>query len=472
MRRRRAALLGIAGGLVGVLAVCGAAEPAVPVERFDSGTRIVREVAEALSGEGRSILECYPVGSRIFLGVVGLFPERARIALIEWGMRLSVGRDPESAGRIDIDSLPRWCVEQYPNDDRTYNAIVVGAPSGAVAHLASLLGAPFLTTSFGLAFRHPTIDADDRLAYLDSSRAVADAILDANPGDGYELIVHYDPLHDRSIVEVADFVRVKLTTLPPAYCAFIDRHLAPGGRLVVVDCTYTWPQYQLGSRSFLQVGGLGGIAAGAFLERWPFDLPVLARRESEWGCPDGFAAAAVRAAAARGIETIEIRFDHPWEGSRLVYDAYLRCEGVRSDLVLIDCFNHLNPRTNLETGIPALWLPFNTTEGLFLAEEALSGKTFDWIGFALLPSFAKSPDTTALEPWIELLSRYGDVELVGIDPDRYPADPLAPFRFVDRMTKLREAERLDRLLRLDIDSLVSLLESRNDRQTDRQLGSE
>ena len=140
---------------------------------------------------------------------------------------------------------------------------------------------------------------------------------------------------------------------------------------------------------------------------------------------------------------------------------------------MIDCFNHLNPRTNVATGIPALWLPFNTEEGLTLVEEALIGETFDQIHFAILPSFAESPDTAPLEPWIDLLSRHGEVELVGVDPDRFPADPLAPFRFVDRMNELGESERLDRPLRLEVEDLVSLLSDLIDRRnTPSNTGSE
>jgi len=460
--RLRAFVVCCAGiALVGSPTALGRFGP-ITVEGFDSGTRVVREVAEALTGKGRSILECYPWGSRTFLGVASLFPPETRIRLIEWGMRLSVGHEAENAGRLDVESLPRWCVDQYP-EDRQYGAIVVGSPNGGVAHLAALLGAPFLTTSFGLTFRHPTIDADDHHAYVESAGAVVDSILAANPSEGYELIVHYDPLHDRSLVKVVDFVRVKLRDLPVCYREFIDRHLAPGGRLILIDCAYPWPQYELRDRAYVQIGGLGGISPDAFLDRWPLDLPLDARRESEWGCPESFAPGVRGFAVERGIETVAVTFDHPWQYSLLTYEAYLACDDARRGSLLIDCFNHLNPRTNLEIGIPGLWLPFNTEEGLTFVKEALHGRSLNWIGFALLPSFADSPDTGSLQPWLDLLTRHGEVELVGIDPDRFPADPLAPFRFVDWMTGLREAERLDRPLRLHVEAFVDLLRDCNTR---------
>ncbi|GAF85837.1 unnamed protein product, partial [marine sediment metagenome] len=321
--------------------------------------------------------------------------------------------DAEDACRLDVDSLPQWCVDQYPQGDRQYEAIVIGSPNGAVAHIAALLDAPFLTTSFGLTFRHPTIDADNHLAYLESSREIVDSILAANEGTDFELIAHYDPLHDRSLVKYVNFIRVKLRELPDSYREFIDRHLGPGGRLILIDCAYAWPQYELQDRAYVQIGGLGGIPAETFLERWPLELPLQRRRESEWGCPEDFASSITDFAVDCGIETVEISFDHPWSYSLLAYSAYLACEGVRSRSLMIDCFNHLNPRTNVETGIPALWLPFNTEEGLGFVEDALGGKTFDRVHFTILPSFADSPDTAPLEPWIDLLSRHGDVELVG-----------------------------------------------------------
>jgi len=256
---------------------------------------------------------------------------------------------------------------------------------------------------------------------------------------------------------MVDFVRVKLLELPDRYREFIDRHLAPGGKLIIVDCTYRWPQYELDKRAYLQVGGLGAVSPDTYLERWPFELGVSIRRESEWGCPETFAAAAVSYAAEKGIDTVTISFDHPFDYSLLAYQAYLACGGVRGRSLLIDCFNHINPRTNIQTGIPALWLPFNTVEGLALVEEALGEEPLDWIGFAPLPSFAESPDTVPLEEWIDLLSRYGKVELLGIDPGRFPVDPLAPFRFVDRMKGLRDELGLDRPLRLDVEVLRELV---------------
>jgi len=432
----------------------------ITVEGFDSGIRVVREIAEALTGNGKSILECYPFGSKLFLGLLGLLPESARIAAMEWGMRLSVGNSPKKLEGFDVESLPGWCVGQYPATDRSYEAIVIGSPNGGIAHLAALLHAPFLTTSFGLTFKRLPIKADDLETYYEVGKPLAETLLTHRECESFEVINHYDALHDRSLVKFVNFLRIKLLDLPASYREFILDNLTPGGKLILVNCCYSWPQYRIAERSFLQVGGLGGISPEAYLERWPLDLPIETRRESEWGCPEAFAEAVKDFASQHDIEVLELEFDHPKEYSLLAYNAYLASGGCRQSEILFDCFNHQNPRTNIETGIPGLWLPFNTEDGLAFARECLQNKTFDRIYFTLLPSFARGPDTAALHDWIELLFQHGKLELVGVNPRTFPADPLAPFRFASDMKDLRQRYKLPTALKLALPILEGLLSRR------------
>jgi len=434
----------------------GGGSGAIKVECFDSGTRVVREAAEALTDRGRSILECYPPGSELFLWLLSLLPEGLRIAGIEWGISLSVGNSPKRLESFNVSSLPEWCVKQYPAGDHGYQAVIVGSPNGAIAHLAALLRVPFLTTSFELSFRHPPIKPDELKKYYESGTRLAEVILNKND-EGIELINHYDPLHDRSLVKYVNRLRIKLLELPQAYQGFILKNLASQGKIILTDCGYRWPQYVVADRAFFQVGGLGGISPQEYLERWPLNLPLEERRESEWGCPEEFASSVKDFADRRGIELLEIGLDHPQDYSLLAYRAYLKCEGARREKILFDCFNHQNPRTNVNTGIPALWLPFNTVDSLAFVQEFLEGREFERIYFTLLPSFARSPDSTALRRWVELLSQYGELDLLGINPRLFPADTLAPFRLVAQMRELRQRYRLSSPLRLDFSALKELI---------------
>jgi hypothetical protein len=269
-----------------------------------------------------------------------------------------------------------------------------------IAHLAALLRAPFLTSSFGVSFARAKSDPDDLAAYQEFGRRLAEPILQSRSGEEFEVINHYDPLHDRNLVKYVNRLRIKLWELPQAYQEFILRNLAPQGKIILVSCNYRWLQYVLGERFFLQIGGLGGISPQEYLERWNLDLPLQERRESEWGCPEGFASSVREFAARRGIELVELGFAHPQEYSLLAYRAYLECEGVRKEVVFLDSFNHQNPRTNIQTGIPGLWLPFNTEDSLAFAREFLDleGKRFKKIYLTVLPSFARSPDTPIAGP--------------------------------------------------------------------------
>lgn len=465
--RRLALGFALLASLLPLLPVMAAqTQAAVGIVPFDSGTRAVREVAEALTGNGRSILESYPPGSKIFLGVVSLLPEDSRIAAIEWGIRRSFGDSPDHADNVSVDALAEWCIAQYPGNE-LYPIIVIGSPNGAVAHLAALLGAPLLTTSFGLAFHHgmpgsgantrTSIDPDDVTAYRQTCLTVARRIAFGNANEGYELVCHFDPVHDRAMVQAAAFIRVKLRDLPDCYRSFVHERLASNGTLLLADCTYLWPQIALDERVFLQIGGLGAISPADYLERWPAGGPIEIRRESEWGCPEAFADAVRVYAEANNIDLVQVSRDHPAEYSLLAYAAYQVCAGVREDTILIDCFNHLNPRTNIIAGIPGLWLPFNTADGIVLIDRALRGRTFDTIYLTPLPSFVSSPDTASLDDWVRSLACQGTLEWIGIRPELFPADPLAPFRFADKMAELRAAAGQRIPLHLEIGQLEALL---------------
>ncbi|UCF10307.1 MAG: hypothetical protein JSW65_01090, partial [Candidatus Bipolaricaulota bacterium] len=281
------------------------------------------------------------------------------------------------------------------------------------------------------------------------------AILAANPEQDYELVCHVDPEHDRSLVRVVHFVRVKLHDLPGCYRDFIASRLAPGGALILIDCDYSWPQYVLGERRYLQVGGLGAIAADDYGSRWPLDLPLEQRRESEWGCPPQFAAAAERFAVEVGAAALPLHYDHPATYSLLARDAFAACAGARRHLLMIDSFNHFNPRTNLATGIPPLWLPFNTIDGLDLVRRATEGEASERFFLIPLPSFTRSPDTASLGSWRELLTPRGEVEFLGVSPRLYPADPLAPYRLARDLQALRTRYLLEVPVRMDVAAFLA-----------------
>ncbi len=228
-----------------------------------------------------------------------------------------------------------------------------------------------------------------------------------------------------------------------------------GGRLILIECAYPWLQYRIEQRSFFQVGGLGGVSPEEFLGQWKLELPLEERPESEWGCPSRLVDDVRRFAQKRGFDLLHLRFDHPEWYSYLAYRAYLAA-GAREGELMLDCFTYISPYTNVTTRIPALWLPFNTADSLEFARRILDGRHFQRIYLTLVPSFARCRDTAPLSRWQRLLQDKGPVELLGIDPGCYPADPLAPFAYSEKLRRLRRRQPPGPRLRLDPKGLDDL----------------
>jgi hypothetical protein len=335
------------------------------------------------------------------------------------------------------------------NGRRRYDAMVIGAPNGGVAHLAGLLRAPFLSQHFVIRFRYRG-QADDVATYHAFGSKLATTILRNNPD--LAVINHYDPLHDRFLIPYANYIRMKLLELPSAYVDFIRGHLRPGGTLLFSDCQYAWGQYRMGKRHSFQVGGLGGLAdtewikdspqVGQFLARqgrptqkgWSLSYPWLSGPESEWGSLPPFRQAVEEFAAENGYRFRVLRGGHPEDFSRVAfyagYQAALNADREPNG-VLADCFTLVSPTAALRAGLLPLWLPFNCSDSL----EFLRGMSPNFprgkpVLLAPVPSYSPSWDVASAEQWQAACGAGADVSWIGVDPAAYPVDVAGLFRFV------------------------------------------
>jgi hypothetical protein len=348
---------------------------------------------------------------------------------------------------FDLDALFAYFVERYPR--RQYPAIVLGSPGGGVTHLAALLDAPFLPVCALIGVRHAA-HPDDLGAYLATAQA---AIAQLAPDQRFEVIVHYDPIHDRDLVANACLIRIRLLALPAPYRTFIQEHLAPGGTLLLAEGTYSWPQTKLGDGVWLQIGGLGATLPEAYLARYPPPGPAISRRESEWGCPEAFAHEVRAFAAATGIALVEVPAGHPTEYSVLAYRAYLAA-GARRDVVILDCFTSLDARFCLRTGIPPLHLPFGTEDALLFAQRFLAEHPVERKLLLLHPTFAHPPGWVPLARWREAL---GEETLVLVDERYWPDDPYAQFAAAAKLAQLEREWELARPVRLSVQEFRDLV---------------
>jgi len=428
-------------------------KPLVRPLPFDSAARAVGEVTRALGGPGRGLLDPYPPAARPVLFALRYAPKAVQRAVLDFGMAGSLGVPPSALARFDLEAFFRSYTARYPA--RKYPAIVLGAPGGGIAHLAALLGAPLLPACGLLGVRHQ-IEPDEMNSYLVTG---LEAARELAPDGRFEVIVHYDPIHDRDLVRHAALLRVRLLSLPEAYRGFIQDHLAPGGVLILAEGIYVWPQVELSPGVWLQLGGLGGISPREYLRDYPPPGEAVARRESEWGCPEAFAEAVRKFAAEGDYRLLELPAAHPTEYSQLAHRAYLAA-GAREDVVLLDCFTTMDARFCLRTGVPPLHLPFHTRDALAFARGFLQEHPVQRVYLLLHPSYAAPPDMASLSEWREALGAKGELL---VDERHWPGDPYAPFAVSEALARLAREYRREGALSLSVEEFLRLVSGQGTR---------
>lgn len=467
---------------------------AVLLEATDSSSVCMRSVAAALRGEflqphdfGPWVQRLAPLLSRLGPGFNTWVVNRA----------LSMtGTAPEVADHITTAHLARHALGFYHGVEGPYEALILGAPNGGVAHLATALQVPFLSQHFLTSFRdhkHP----DDIETYQAHGEALAKRILARNPD--LAIINHYDPLHDRFLVRWVNHIRYKLLDLPQAYREAIRRWLKPGGAIIFIDCRYPWRQYRVGERHTFQVGGLGGVSDEEFLagrpeieamqrqegspfvggrcpagdrstglarRGWSLDLPLEIQPESEWGTLPEFRLACQSFARKNGYGFLSLSGDSPEYYSTLAFHAHLavqRKEGREPQGTFIDCFTQVNPVGARLSSLLPLWLPFNCTDSLaFLKRMTAELPKGQPVLFAPVPNFAGSFDTVEMDAWMGAFSGF-DVHLLGVNPRHYPADLAALFRFTPAVKDWCDRHPAPVRARLSLDELQGEHAAANER---------
>lgn len=418
------------------------------VETSDSSAAQTRALAAALAGRHFD-----PFGltftARNALKLVDVFPRDLIFAAVNFTAS-SMGISFKRADRISIEKAARWITRRYPAG-RRFPAVLLGAPNGGVSHIGSILGAPFLTTHFLYCFRHVK-NVDDIRAFFRRGRPAASIMARNNPLA--HAVCHYDPIHDRPPLAFVTHVRLKLLSLPEHYADFIGDALPNGNEpLILINCRYSWLQYSISPRVSFQVGGLGGVADGEFIDgssrideylyyrgspvrggwRLPSRYSPAPAPESEWGLMPQFAEAAKKFAARAGRRLIILSADHPENFSELAFLLHKEAsekDGVKPLFIFADCFNQLDPHANLRSRLLPLWLPYYDERSFDYAKRMLERTTPDTrVLFTMHPSYSDPFDMVPLGKWLRLFRREQPPILFGVDPQRFPYDISYVYRF-------------------------------------------
>ena len=416
----------------------------------DSSTVAVRSVEAVLKGEDFDpFLTSFP--QRLGATICNTLPHSLRKSIMG-NLSGMIGSPFSESNNLNTDELTGWVTRVYP--EKQYDAIIIGAPSGGAAHLGSLLGAPFLTQHFLLGFKG-SFPMDDSRVYLDKCINAARTIVKNN--DNLHTIIHYDPLHDRFLVNHIGCLRLKLIALPDTYRDFIRMRLKPNGTLVLLGCNFPWLQYQIDKRVNFQLGGLGGVNPDEyyngseriekFISQNPIDkskgshakwllegFPLLKTPESEWGLISSFADDIRTFVKKEGYQLVELDLRHPDELSSLMFQAFgnLISREYPDSIspIFLDSFTNSSPSFNRKICARPLWLPFICGDSFEFAVKILDREPSDTtILLALHPSFSDPFDLTPLDKWLKYLSRFKKVVFIGVNRRAYPSDFTSFFKF-------------------------------------------
>lgn len=440
------------------------------VADFDSASAFLRASARGLRGEGFDRLgqgRLPAAGARLS----GLLPESVR----RWVYTAAGAAESVPANRLgDIDSerVADWVVNHYDAAGR-YPMAFVGSSNGALTHLCTALGAPWLPQTMLVPVRWPGNDPDLPDAALRFGAATAGPLLERNP----DLALHHmhDPNQDRLMVGRMAYFRVKRRRLGAAYRRFLADTLAEGAPLVLVDDRSRWPVTDVAERHVFQAGARGGLepseyrhgsdrlarfqrAQGSTRDTPRTPAPDRESAEAEWGFADELADDVLAFAEETGHPVYRLRLAEPEALSPVVAEL-LRRRGTGRRL-LVESFILVDPVRAARIGAAPFWTVFGVEPSADALERYLDRvEPYERIDIVLFNHGVRSAGLADVDRW-RALARRATVSgrLLGVRPDRYPADfaslvrysaalrhiPDAPVRRVDPPSLTELAAEIDR----------------------------
>jgi hypothetical protein len=422
--------------------------PKRAVASFDSASTFHRVLAQHLHGKGSPALGLGPAARAVshLLPVVNHLPAGGREALYIWS-GWSEAVQPRKAGTVDTDAIARWACAQYPRGQ--YPAVLIGSSSGAVAHLAALAGIPWLPQTFLVPVRHRRLDPDDPKTALAELADARNAFTDANPG----VALHHmhDANQDRLMIRRMGYFRYKYRELPDAYRTFLRENLAPGGTVVVVDCTERWPTTNVGPRQVFQHGAVGDATPSEYADGGPRVAAFLAEQharrrawdappadgespEAEWGFDPALLPGLRDLCGAEGWQLDHLDFPRADALSGPVaelYRSWYAEQGVAADRLLGSSFAVIDVHVPLTHGLVPYWSLFGTCDARDTLLRYLDGtEPYEEIHLGLFSHGTHSIGRAHIGDWDAVLARARRRgAYCGVDPRAYPQDFASNGRF-------------------------------------------
>ncbi len=372
-------------------------------DRVVSPDGVERPLLEAVS---RSLLRrgCDDLDEMPVLGRRGGLPTELRWpALAHEDCAQAVPLD--RVDRLDAGDVASWMTGRYPAG--SYPAVVLGSAHGSAAHLAAALGAPWLPTSFTVTVPWPGGTVGDWTGAMEWGAKVADLLLAANPGLTVRQV--HDPVGRGALCGSTVTLHLRWLRLPPAYRDFLESCVDPGGPVLLLRDTRTWPVLELTDRHSFQLGSPSG---GLRHEDQTMDNPSFRRLVHSVGgdrwstpyldTPPRYAEGAGepelerdlrRVTTATGRPVHRVLYPGPDVLSACVADLYrdwLRDSGRDGDECVVETGRLIDPWRVLTAGLVPYWCESAARPAVDAAEWWLAGSG----GFAAVTVLPGPPGTT------------------------------------------------------------------------------
>lgn len=403
------------------------------VASFDSATGLLGAISAALRGEsfprlGQSALQGAGVRTAGHLP----WPVLRRIYT---RMGAAEGIAANRLADVDMAAVARWLTDQLPT--RSYQAAMIGSSNGALAHLAAALQVPWLPGTVLVPVRRRG-DPERLDLALDFGAEHAPGLLERNP----DVVLHqmHDQAQDRLMVAEMAYFRVKWRALPQAYADHLERTLAPGAPVILVEDESRWPSVTVSDRHYFQPGAQGGLMPADYLARPHTPQPDTRVAEAEWGADPEFGAAVQAWCAAHGHPCVRLRYTGPQAAAHsvaTVFRSWYQDRGEEARRLVVPSFALGDPWRTINTASVPYWSFFAVRPALDALDEHLRRSApYDQVSIMLFQHGTDSPGAAPPPEWAEVVRGHGaKVDFPGLRTDKFPHD----VGFLGRYTKAFDA---------------------------------
>ena len=315
--------------------------------------------------------------------------------------------------RLNVEKLSKKMLSDINFlKQKKFDYLIIGPGSGAIADISSTLNSVFLPTH--ATFIRATLrfmKLDKINDYMSVCEKIGNLVKKKN--NGIDIVLHYDPIHDRALLKHYFVFRAKFLEINNYYSKLIRDLLKKDGVIIYFENKQPWPWHRISDNVWLQLGGYGGLSFEEYQgvsERlstivdkvvWRLSSEKRLMYDSEWGSSKDFGDSIREFCNNNGFGFYRITSKHIMDlsffSSLLFYNAFK----PRLNGFLIENFwAYSSTAAQLSRMVP-YWIPWPDSISTYRAHAHLKKLlSFDIPQTARIGRFsALGPDILSVEEW-------------------------------------------------------------------------